>query len=353
MEEIEKEKNELGGGLKIISLKTKVNQSIATIAEESTELAKQPENQSIATIAEESTELAKQPENQQIATIAEESIDIHEQPENNLIIENNTEEQKLEDTPISRKFVTIKKEADLPIWYNTTGLNEWEEDNTISESPVSELFVNYVSDFHKNEKTIMQKIRHFKMLPKTSIWFLFTIIIITVSIIAVLMKVDPNIHSLDNYKANFFLLIWKEVSIDLTNNWAWNVPAQTWVTTTLITDNTQTWVTSTWIIEGTQTWAISTWIILDTQTWAISTWTTENTQKLVTSTWVIEEEKFLIKEKWLKINPATFIRQDGSREYFYKWKSFSKEQLQDELRNEVKIEIDKKTKEYLNKLYIK
>jgi hypothetical protein len=214
-------------------------------------------------------------------------------------------------------------------------------DVTAWKKSIKDLFVNYDSDFHKNEKTIMQRIRLFKMTPRTSTWFVVISIVVTISIVALMMQLDPENQSLDNYKASLLSLIWPKTNTKIVNTWIVNTPPQVL--------NENIWETEI----PTQTWSTGTWIVEEqTQTWITSTWAIENTtQTWVTNTWVIEEEN-LIKEKWLTVKPDIIVKEDGSTEYMYKWQSFSKESLQEELKKDVKAEIDKKTNDYLSKHYI-
>lgn len=248
--------------------------------------------------------------------------------------QNNIQEQDWNIIP--RTYVTIKKE---PIKSPT--VIEEKMDVTAWKKSIKDLFVNYDSDFHKNEKTIMQRIRLFKMTPRTSTWFVVISIVVTISIVALMMQLDPENQSLDNYKASLLSLIWPKTNTKIVNTWIVNTPPQVL--------NENIWETEI----PTQTWSTGTWIVEEqTQTWITSTWAIENTtQTWVTNTWVIEEEN-LIKEKWLTVKPDIIVKEDGSTEYMYKWQSFSKESLQEELKKDVKAEIDKKTNDYLSKHYI-
>ena len=259
------------------------------------------------------------------------SNDKTEQLEDN-VNQDNIQEQDWDDAVIPKTFVTIKKE---PIKSSTNVIDE-EKEEVVWKKIVKDLFMNYDSDFHKNEKTIMQRIRLFKMTPRTRTWFVVVSTVITLSIVAIMMKIDPKNQSIDNYKANLLSLLWQKTNTIIVDTPPQVLNENIWE----IETPTQTWTTGTWIVEEqTQTGTTSTWIIEEqTQTW-------------ITSTWVIEEEN-LIKEKWLTVKPDIIITEDGSTEYMYKWQSFSKEALQEELKKDVKAEIDKKTKDYLNKLYI-
>lgn len=238
------------------------------------------------------------------------------------------------------KLVTIRKEEEKPVELKKeikAGEKTEYEKSEEEKKSTWDLFVNYDSEFHKNEKTIMQKIMQLKMIPKTRLWFVSALIIFAVTGVWIMMKIDPENHSIDNYKANIFAVIWKKEEVKENPVWWKN----TWV------QNSETWVmVNTW----TST-EISTGITENVNTWSTSetaTWTIENT-----SSWALQEkEETMIKEKWLTIQPEIIPNPDGTLTYIYKWKSFTKEWLQEELRKEVELEIDKKTKDHLNKIYI-
>lgn len=218
------------------------------------------------------------------------------------------------------KLVTIKKEPVVVEQKAVEAVVEKTEEQKKEEE--WDIFVNYDSEFHKNQKSILQKIRMFKMTPKTSITFVWLLILITIWLIGIMMKIDPKNHSIDNYKANILWLLGKEQPVKIA----------TWGLTVI---NTNTWVsiTDTWVIDPTWTWATS-W------TWETASWSTD------------DKEKILIREKWLTISPDIITNQDWSISYLYKWNVFTKDELQEQLRLEVKIEINRKTKDYLNKTYI-
>ncbi len=269
----------------------------------------------------------------------------------------NNKDQTWDDSLIQKTFVTIKKE---PTQSNLVVEDGKKDEVVVIKKADQDLFVNYDSDFHKNEKSIMQKIRLFKMTPKTRTWFILVLIFLTVWIIALMMQLDPENQSFSNYKASLLEIVWRktETKIKVTslqNTWVINEQASTWVTNTwVINEQASTWVTNTWVInEQASTWVTNTWVINEqTSTWVTNTWViNEQTSTWVTNTWIIEEET-LIKEKWLTVKPDIIVKEDGSTEYMYKWQTFSKEWLQEELKKDVKAEIDKKTKDYLNKLYI-
>jgi hypothetical protein len=154
-----------------------------------------------------------------------------------------------------------------------------------------------------------------KMLPKTRVWFVISIILISVVGVSILMKIDPKNHSIENYKANVLSIIWKKDKVLIDNVWVIDPNA--------------------WVIDP------NAWVI-DPNAWVVDP-----------NAWVVNENNdSIIKEKWLTITPEIVTNEDSSIGYIYKWTTYSKEELQKVIKNEVKEEISKKTKDYLNKMYI-
>lgn len=265
-------------------------------------------------------------ENPQVDDFTDSSIPHVEWSENSQIIEEVKNDIPLieeveDDTP--KVLVTIKKSEEVAEQKPVAKIDESKNEEK-KEEEIWDIFVNYDSDFHKNQRTILQKIRAFKMTPKTSITFVLLLIVITVGWIWIMMKIDPKNHNLDNYKANILALMWKEVPVKttwITNNNSWAI-------------SSNTWITDTWSQDITWSWTINTWSG-ETSSWSID-----------------DKEEILIREKWLTISPDIITNQDWSISYLYKWKVYTKEELQEQLRLEVKIEINRKTKDYLNKVYI-
>ncbi|NDK08559.1 hypothetical protein EOM39_04960 [Candidatus Gracilibacteria bacterium] len=218
------------------------------------------------------------------------------------------------------KLVTIKKEPVVVEQKAVEAVVEkTEEQKKVEEG---DIFVNYDSDFHKNQKSILQKIRMLKMTPKTSITFVGLLILITIGGIGIMMKIDPKNHSIDNYKANILGLLGKEQPVKIATGGL-----------TVINTNTGVSITDTGVIDPTGTGATS-------GTGETASGSTD------------DKEEILIREKWLTISPDIITNQDGSISYLYKGNVFTKDELQEQLRQEVKIEINRKTKDYLNKIYI-
>ncbi len=220
--------------------------------------------------------------------------------------------QENENNAYWNKFVTIKKGEEAVVVKT-----EVKKEEIIEEKPVWDLFVNYDSEFHKNQKTILQKIRMFKMMPKTSVWFVSLLIVITLCWIWIMMKIDPKTHSIENYKANVLAVFWIKVERKVVT---WNTPL--WVN-----GKTWTWISNSWVLNNTWSWIIGSWAI-------------------------DEKEEILVKEKWLTIRPDLITNADWSISYMYNWKVYTKDELQIQLKLEVKNEVHKKTKDYLNKIYI-
>lgn len=88
----------------------------------------------------------------------------------------------------------------------------------IQNAEEKELFWNYESKFSSESKDILQKLR----MPRTRLWFVFSLIFLTVGMIWVLMMIDPKTHSISNYKASIHEIykdITSEEQIDsLTTN---------------------------------------------------------------------------------------------------------------------------------------
>lgn len=259
-------------------------------------------------------------ENPQVDDFTDASNTQLEWTENSPLIEEVNNDVKLNEAVEEEQpkyLVTIKK-ADQSVEQKPVAKLEEKIDEKIEEE-VWDLFVNYDSEFHKNQKSILQKIRAFKMTPKTSITFVLILIVITVWWIWIMMKIDPENHNLENYKTNVLSLLWKKPKEVVSS---WSLSTNTW------SNNTDTWVVNN-----------SSWTVMD-WTWSTQSWLTE------------EKEEILIREKWLTISPDIIKNEDWSISYLYNWKVYTKDELQEQLRIEVKIEEKRKTKDYLNKVYI-
>lgn len=295
----------------------------------------------------------------------QEPIIITEEP----VIKAEEEEMKKSNTIFWNKFFTLKKDVE-PVQPKK------EDDSSktifVEEKPVSELFANYDSEFHTNEKVIMQWIRKFKMTAsKTSIWFVLGLILVTVLSILVMMKIDPKNHSIENYKSNIISIFWKKDESKVLPPPAESLPVvppvsnPIWepiidpVNETISEPNipldsapVQEPVVVPPVSAPAQEPVVAPPANTPAQESVVSPTNTSVTPD--TNTWVTvnQNENQMITEKWLSVNPEVVVQADWSILYIYKWKSYTKEALQEELKKEVQVEINQKTKDYLNKVYI-
>ena len=82
-----------------------------------------------------------------------------------------------------------------------------------------EVFENYESDFNKDKGSVLDKIKKIKDIvrPKTRVWFLIFITLVTILWIALLFLFVPEKHNLKTYETNLKIWIWKiECSYDST-----------------------------------------------------------------------------------------------------------------------------------------
>lgn len=167
--------------------------------------------------------------------------------------ENENEEKKWPAIKIS--FASIKKNQNL----DTTSKNSDDEKdknlkNSLEEKKsddedkviihkkddnLKDLFWNYESKFEKDKKTIIEKLKKLKVIPKTRLWFLFSLTIITIIGISVLFYIDPKTHSIENYK------------VSLLNIFNWNKTSNE--------DSTDLVVNNTWSSEEVKIEKISVW----------------------------------------------------------------------------------------------
>lgn len=102
---------------------------------------------------------------------------------------------------------------------------EWEkkeicniQQHNISEHEKNDVFLNYESDYKKKESRIIEtihslkKIADLKKLTKTNKIFVVSIIMITVLWISVIFYIDPETHSLENYKTSILTIAGREVT---------------------------------------------------------------------------------------------------------------------------------------------
>lgn len=89
--------------------------------------------------------------------------------------------------------------------------NKW---TTVEKKEEKVQFSNYESHFEKESLNFLEKFQNFKYTPKTRVWLILWLVILTISIIWGLMAAIPDKHSPEIYKASLLKIIWKEVLID-------------------------------------------------------------------------------------------------------------------------------------------
>lgn len=99
-------------------------------------------------------------------------------------------------------------------------LEKLAQDNKEWKNNSNEVFHNYESEYKKKEWNILEwiekikEIANIKKLSKTNKIFLASIIWITIAGLGFLFQIDPETHSLDNYKASILTLAWKQMTAD-------------------------------------------------------------------------------------------------------------------------------------------
>ncbi len=138
-------------------------------------------------------------------------------------------EKKSQDN-IKRDGELLKKEKILELKTPITSCNiadkedflleKLAQDNKEWKNNSSEVFHNYESEYKKKEWNILEwiekikNIANIKKLSKTNKIFLASIIWITIAWLGFLFQIDPETHSLDNYKASILTLAWKKMTAD-------------------------------------------------------------------------------------------------------------------------------------------
>ncbi len=279
---------------------------------------------------------------------------------------------------VSKKIVTLKKDpSEITI---APKIEEKKVEEIVTIEKIDEdkgpIFENYDSDFYKNEKTIMEKVRNSRLIPKTRIWFVLSLISITILTVVLTMIFDSRHHSLESYKAN---IIW--IAEKIKNLWKSNVDNETTTNNTsientpvtvvenqnppIVTNTENTWSTNPpiennisntwWILFPTtntennisNSWVITTNVV-NNNSWTTSqlpNTTTNNVEPTNNNLWTIEEQLL-----WVKAVES--ILPTWEKVYTYKWNTFTKEWLQEQLRKEIESTKTKKTRDYLNKLFI-
>lgn len=117
------------------------------------------------------------------------------------------EENKIED----KKDDNTKKKEESKKVDNTKENSKKEEKAETMTKEVSkeeenkekkDLFLNYESRFKKEWNKILEKLKKLKDIPKTRKWLVLSLIAWTAIFIWILFIVDPNTHSISNYKAS-------------------------------------------------------------------------------------------------------------------------------------------------------
>ncbi len=104
-----------------------------------------------------------------------------------------------------------KEVCDINLWVNSKKVD-------------NDLFLNYQSDYKKKESIVidtihkLKKLADIKKLTKTNKVFVVSIIMVTVLWLSFLFYIDPETHSLENYKTSILTIAWKEVTQDELNN---------------------------------------------------------------------------------------------------------------------------------------
>ena len=86
---------------------------------------------------------------------------------------------------------------------NEASDNKWEDSSKTSEDTKesTSLFSNYTSDFEKEERSILEKIKELWKKPKTRIILVVVLIVSTILWIAALFTIDPKRNSISRYKS--------------------------------------------------------------------------------------------------------------------------------------------------------
>lgn len=271
--------------------------------------------------------------------------------DSNIKSEISVEDETEKEVKVKPLISLIKKIEDqkTPSTNNNDSTKWINSKKELQNNKKSELFKNYDSDFHKNEKTILQQIKSIRFMPKTRVWLVISLISVTIFTIISLFIFDPKHHSLENYKANIMYIVWqKSNNIDISKS---NTNSKnSWIIIDNgINDTTQnSWTTfdKHTPIENVQ----NPWIITDNN---VSNEPTSNSWVVIDISATPLDNWDLIKEKWITVKPDIIVLPNWDKVYSYKWNTYSKEWLQEIIKNEVQVEIDKKIKNHLSEIYLK
>ncbi|MDD3303035.1 MAG: hypothetical protein PHN31_05760 [Candidatus Gracilibacteria bacterium] len=256
---------------------------------------------------------------------------------------NQVEEKQLESNPgddhkeedlhgFGKKMVSLKSFFSSSSQHKDDKKKELKNEQVEKVEEVKkDLFVNYDSDFHRNEKQILKKIRGIRMLPKTNFAFIITLLVITTGIVTFLMSIDPKNHSLENYKTSLLNIATKVQTI--VSNTGKDNPDDKG-------GNNNSTITGVTIVENNTN---NNNNVVDNSTGGVNV--------IATGT-ITGVPEGLIKEKWFKVEADVINMPDGTKQYIYKGNTYTKDELQEQVKVELKTEIKNKTNEYLTKTYL-
>jgi len=222
--------------------------------------------------------------------------------------------------------------------------SELNQENLNSLNSDKDLFSNYTSETKKIEPTILEKIKKLWSTKyiKTDKVFLVFIITITFVWIWILFRLNPKLHSIDNYKAS---ILNSYETLTKSNK---NTLPTKWTNTWKILTKTNTWN----LLNTNQTWSkinISTWKIL-TKT---NTWSLFNANQTWSNLSINKPNLTYIDVSWYKFSVYRKI-EDWKEVFFYKNKTYSTaKDLDQELKKELIIIKTNKLKTYIKQKYLK
>ena len=132
----------------------------------------------------------------------------------------------------------IQNDTDKEVDSESNPKKEYEQSSSVNtKKEDKDLFLNYESDYKKKESKVIEtihklkEIADLKKLTKTNKVFVASIIMATVLGISFLFYIDPETHSLENYKASILTLAWREITqaeldnhqLDIQNDIDWQL----------------------------------------------------------------------------------------------------------------------------------
>lgn len=133
------------------------------------------------------------------------------------INEEKNEKSPLKSTKINLMWIkSLDNTSDLIKKVEASKSEEEKTENvkTNDKEANKEIFSQYKSDFVKNKETIIDGIKKLKNIPKTRIWLVVLLVLISSIWIWSLFIINPEIHSIENYKTSI-LEIFKEPKSDI------------------------------------------------------------------------------------------------------------------------------------------